>query len=131
LLKPLDADWTGAYFDAMHATIEGGNLGWQLGLRRLAPRLKMVALKDFVWEKSAGGWRSRICPLGEGMVDWPKFFALLAKISFVGPLSLHIEYDLPGKTKAARLESALAATEKDLKFLRKQLDAAFAQKPSK
>lgn len=127
LLKPLDVKWVGAYFDPMHATIEGGNFGWQLGFRRLAPRLKMVALKDFVWEKTANGWRTRMCPLGEGMVRWPEFFRLLAKTDFDGPLSLHIEYDVGGKTKAERLEKSLAAAEKDLQFLRKQLAAAFGE----
>jgi L-ribulose-5-phosphate 3-epimerase len=125
LLKPLDAKWAGAYFDPMHATIEGGNFGWQMGFRRLSPRLKMVALKDFVWGKAGNGWRTKMCPLGEGMVRWPEFFRLLARVSFDGPLSLHIEYDVGGKTKAERLENALAAARKDLDFLRKQLKAAF------
>ena len=125
LLKPLDPKWVGAYFDPMHATIEGGNFGWQLGFRRLAPRVRMVAVKDFVWEKAGGGWRTRMCPLGEGMVRWPEFFKLLAKTTFNGPLSLHIEYDVGGKTKADRLDNALAAARKDLAFLRKQLAAAF------
>lgn len=129
LLRPLDAKWVGAYFDPMHATIEGGNFGWQLGFRRLAPRLKMVAVKDFVWEKSGGGWKAKMCPLGEGMVRWPEFFRLLAKASFGGPLSLHIEYDVGGKTKAGRLANSLAAAEKDLQFLRKQLASAFGNAP--
>lgn len=129
LLKSLDAKWVGAYFDPMHATIEGGNFGWQVGFRRLAPRLKMVAVKDFVWEKTASGWRTKMCPLGEGMVRWPEFFRLLAKVPFAGPLSLHIEYDVGGKTKAAKLDNALAAAKKDLQFLRKQLEAAFGNTP--
>jgi sugar phosphate isomerase/epimerase len=125
LLQTLDAKWVGAYFDPMHATIEGGNFGWQMGFRRLAPRLKMIAVKDFVWEKTANGWRTRMCPLGEGMVRWPEFFRLLAKVRFDGPLSLHIEYDVGGKTKAERLDNGLTAAQKDLRFLRKQIAAAF------
>lgn len=125
LLRELDPKSVGAYFDPMHATIEGGNFGWQLGFRRLAPRVKMVAIKDFVWEKTNAGWKTRMCPLGEGMVRWPEFFRLLAKSPFDGPLSLHIEYDIGGKTKAERLEKSLAAAKKDLEFLRKHLDAAF------
>ena len=125
LLKGLDDKHVGCYFDPMHATIEGGNFGWQLGFRKLAPRLKMVAIKDYLWEKSASGWRTRMCPLGEGMVRWSEFFKLLARVRFDGPLSLHIEYDPGGKSKAERLENSLAAARKDLVFLRKQLAAAF------
>jgi L-ribulose-5-phosphate 3-epimerase len=131
LLKPLDPEWAGAYFDPMHATIEGGNFGWQLGFRRLAPRIRMVAVKDYVWEKAASGWRTRMCPLGEGMVRWPEFFGLLARTAFDGPVSLHIEYDVGGKTKAARLDNALAAARKDLDYLRKHLTAAFGPHPPK
>ena len=125
LLKPLDPTWVGAYFDPMHATIEGGNFGWKLGFRRLAARVRMVAVKDFVWETAGDGWRTRMCPLGEGMVRWPEFFRLLARTGFDGPVSLHIEYDVGGKTRAARLDNALAAARKNLDFLRKQLAAAF------
>ena len=132
LLRPLDAEWAGAYFDPMHATIEGGNFGWQIGFRRLAPRVKMVAVKDCVWEKAGDRWRTRMCPLGEGMVRWPEFFRLLARTGFAGPVSLHIEYDVGGRTKAGRLDNALAAARKDLDFLRKQLAAAFGDgRPAK
>lgn len=124
LLQPLDPKWVGIYFDPSHATIEGGNHGWKLGFHRLAPRLKMVALKDFVWEKTGGQWRTRWVPLGEGMVRWPEFFQLLAKVPFSGPVSLHIEYDPGGANKADRFEKSFLAAERDLTFLRGQLKAA-------
>ncbi len=85
----------------------------------------MVAIKDFVWEKVAGQWRTRWVPLGQGMVNWPDFFRLLARILFPGPISLHIEYDPGGATKAERFENSLAAAQRDLTFLRQQLGAAF------
>ena len=95
---------------------------------RWIPRLKMVAIKDYVWEKTAIGWRTRMCPLGEGMVRcWPEFFKLLARVRFDGPLSLHIEYDPDGKSKAERLQNSLTAARKDLQFLRKQLAIAIPQ----
>jgi sugar phosphate isomerase/epimerase len=84
----------------------------------------MVAIKDFVWEKTRDEWRTRWVPLGEGMVRWKEFFAMLKKIPFDGPLSLHIEYDPGGSTRAARFENSLAAAQRDLAFLRRQLEAA-------
>jgi sugar phosphate isomerase/epimerase len=122
LLNDLDPEQVGFYFDPAQATIEGGNHGWKLGLARLAPRLKMVAIKDFIWEKNGGEWRTRWVPLGQGMVRWDEFFSLLAKAPFAGPISLHIEYDPGGTTKKARFENSLAAAERDLAFLRKRLE---------
>ena len=126
VLQPLDAKWAGFYFDPAQATIEGGNFAWSLNFRRAAPRLKMVAIKDFVWEKSGDSWRTRWVPLGQGMVRWPEFFQMLVRTPFPGPISLHIEYDPGGATKAARFENSFAAAERDLKFLRAQLAAATA-----
>lgn len=54
-LKPLDPAGVGFYFDPSHATIEGGNHAWKLNFQRISPRLTMIALKDFVWEKTAQG----------------------------------------------------------------------------
>jgi sugar phosphate isomerase/epimerase len=121
LLEPLDRAAIGFYFDPAQATIEGGSHAWKLGLARLAPRLVMVAIKDFVWEKSADGWRTRWVPLGEGAVRWSEFFAMLHKIPFDGPISLHIEYDPGGASNAERFDNSLAAAERDLSFLRKLL----------
>jgi sugar phosphate isomerase/epimerase len=63
--------------------------------------------------------------LGEGVVRWSEFFAMLAAKPFEGPISLHIEYNPGGKTKAARLENSLAAAERDLKFLRQKIVEAY------
>src|SRR5204863_2353028 len=94
-------------------------------LNLAAPRLKMVAIKDFFWEKTSMGWQQRNCPLGEGMVDWKEFFAALAKAGFHGPVSLHLEYEIPGATAAARQENTLAAAAKDLAFVRARLAEAY------
>lgn len=124
LLPALGLKNVGFYFDPSHATIEGGNHAWKLNFHRASERLKMVALKDFVWEKSGDGWRTRWVPLGQGMVRWAEFFQLLAKSGFDGPVSLHIEYDPGGATKAARFENSFAAAERDLAFVRKHWEAA-------
>lgn len=124
LLKGLDPKQVGYFFDPSHATIEGGNHAWKLNLQRASPRIVMVALKDFVWEKSGDGWRTRWVPLGEGMVRWPEFLRMLGKVPFTGPVSLHIEYDPGGNSKADRFEKGFLAAERDLNFLRKQLKAA-------
>ena len=125
MLEPLDPQWIGVYFDPSHATIEGGKNGWNLGFRRVSARLMMVAVKDYVWEKVKGEWRTRWVPLGQGMVPLQPFLKLLAGARVPGPLSLHIEYDPGGKSKTERYDKALEAGARDLKYLKEQLRAAF------
>jgi sugar phosphate isomerase/epimerase len=96
----------------------------------VAPRLSMIALKDFFWEKSGGSWRQQNCPMGEGMVDWKRFFAMLAKTGFHGPASLHLEYEVAGATPAAQEENTLAAAARDLAFVKARLAEAFDSRRS-
>lgn len=125
VLRDTDPRQVGFYFDPCHATIEGGSAGWEIGFHRLKDRLKMVACKDFYWEKTAGKWKARMCPLGEGMVDYPKFFRALAAGGFSGPISLHVEYPIEAATQAQRIEKEMAAIERDFQRLTAFRDAAF------
>jgi sugar phosphate isomerase/epimerase len=124
VLDRLDPKWAGYYFDPCHATSEGGVAGWKIALMLAAPRVKMVAIKDFFWEKGPKGWQTRMCPLGEGMVDWKGCWSILAAAGFAGPVSLHLEYEIPGQ--GAKLEeNTLGAAERDLAFLRARIREAY------
>ena len=125
ILRDTDPEHVGFYFDPCHATIEGGSAGWEIGFHRLAARLKMVACKDFYWEKRQGEWKIRMCPLGQGMVDYPRFFKALAASGFAGPISLHVEYRIEAATEAKRIEKEMLAIETDFKYLKSQYDAVF------
>ena len=37
-------------------------------------------------------WRPRWCPLGEGMVDFKRYLAMVKTNGFSGPVQLHMEY---------------------------------------
>jgi sugar phosphate isomerase/epimerase len=121
----LDAATVGYYFDIRHAVVEGGDAGWRTAFDLAAPRLSMVALKDFFWEKSGGSWRQRNCPMGEGMVDWKQFFSMLAKARFHGPVSLHIEYEIAGDTPATQEKNTLTAAERDFAFVKARIAEAY------
>ncbi len=125
-IEPLDAATVGYYFDPRHAVVEGGDGGWRTAFNLVSPRLSMIALKDFFWEKSGGSWRQRNCPMGEGMVDWNRFFAMLAKAHFHGPASLHLEYEVAGGTPAAQEENTLAAAARDLAFVKARVAEAYS-----
>ena len=126
-LRPLHPADVGFYFDPAHASIEGAKHAWKLNLQRISLRLTMVALKDYVWEKSSRGWQTRWCPLGEGMVNWDEVFPMLVRIPFQGPISVHIEYDPGGKTPLERIDNSLAAAQHDITFLREHLAKAAAK----
>ncbi len=127
VIGPLDPKWVGFYFDPRHATAEGGVGAWKIATNLVLPRLKMIAVKDFFWEKTAQGWRDANCPLGQGMVDWRYFFKAVAQASFQGPMSLHIEYEVPGKTRAAHEENILATAQRDLEFLKARVREAYGE----
>ncbi len=124
-IDKLDPKWVGYYFDIRHAVAEGGGAGWKIALNLVAPRLKMIAVKDSYPEKTSKGWRQKNCPLGEGAVDWKAYFATLKQADFHGPVSLHIEYDIAGKTPAERDDNTLVAIQRDLEFLQARVHEAY------
>jgi sugar phosphate isomerase/epimerase len=125
VIDTLDPKSAGYYFDVRHAVVEGGDGGWRSAFNLVAPRLSMIALKDVFWDKTPAGWRQHDCPMGEGMVTWKSYFAMLAKAGFHGPVSLHLEYDVPGATPGAREENTVAAAAKDLAFVKARLAEAY------
>jgi sugar phosphate isomerase/epimerase len=120
VLEPLDPAWAGIYFDPCNAIAAGGTGSWEVAMRLAMPRIKAVTIQDSFWEKQNGRWQMTRCPLGQGMVDWSKFFQMLAQANYAGPVTLEIGYtskDMP---------SALAA---DLQFARKLVQTAWGGGP--
>ena len=124
LLKDFDARWVSSNFDIGHATVEGGLGGWVNSTRLMAPFIRGTAIKDFKWERNAKGeWEPQWCPLGEGMVNFGAFFAMLKEAGFSGPVQLHTEYPLGGIEDGARIltlekSTVLASIRKDLATLK-------------
>lgn len=95
LLEHTAPEVMGCQYDIRHAWVEGGQ-SWQTGLRLIQPRINTLAIKDFVWEKTAKGWQLINVPIGTGMVDFKTYFGLLKRYNIQVPVSLHFEYDLGG-----------------------------------
>lgn len=79
--------------------------------------------------KSPKGWEAKWVPLGEGMVKFPQFFALLAKTNFNGPVQIHYEYPLGGADKGNTTltmdrSKVLDAMKKDVVLLKRWLTEA-------
>lgn len=97
LLSGLDPASVGVNYDIGHATVEGGFGGWIDSFRVTGTYVRGIALKDFLWEKNSHGqWRPAWKPIGQGMVDFPRFFEMVVGAHFSGPLQLHFEYPLSG-----------------------------------
>ena len=123
-IDPLDPQAIGYYFDPRHAIVEGGGVGWKAATQLVAPRLKMIAVKDVFWAKGPKGWATDNCPMGEGMVDWAWFAAAITRSPFAGPISVHLEYKIPGDTPDDVRRHTMRAAERDLAFITRQFAAA-------
>jgi sugar phosphate isomerase/epimerase len=128
LLKDYDTEAVSANYDVGHATVEGGLGGWIHSARLLTPYMKGVAVKDFQWERNRrGAWVPGWCALGQGMVDFKRFFAMLKAARFSGPLQLHMEYDELGgadagkKTFTIPKPQLLAIYKRDIDTLKRML----------
>ena len=106
LLKDVSTSDISSAFDIRHATIEAG-LSWPVLYDVIKPHIGALYVKDFEWK----GKKARHVPLGTGRVD-PKFFDIVKKDNFSGPISLHVEYLKEGTT-----QDNIDALRRDLKVL--------------
>ena len=82
-----------------------------------------IYLKDFIYIQKEEEWGVKNTPIGEGAVDFKKYFQLLNDLSIDAPISLHAEYELGGANHGARkltipAEKVIAALKQDLNRLR-------------
>jgi sugar phosphate isomerase/epimerase len=127
ILKDFDPAQVAINYDVGHATVEGGWGGWVNSFHISGKHLRGIALKDFVWMRPKP--RPQWCPVGEGMVNFPEFFSMVAKSGFSGPLQVHYEFPLggaeSGKTEInIAPEKVFAAMKKDLVALRGMMQQA-------
>lgn len=113
VINDLPAKAVGYFYDVAQAVAVGPNDDWMNTLRLALPRLKAVGVSDFTW---TGKGVMQPCPMGEGIVDWQKFYKVLAGARFLGPVSIQMDY---------KSGSDVTAMQKDLEFTRKQISAAY------
>jgi sugar phosphate isomerase/epimerase len=133
IMDTLDPKWAGYYFDLQHATAEGGVAGWKIAALLTMRRIKMLAVKDMYWKKAAAkGWSENDCSLGQGMCHFKDFLKMVAQGGFHGPISLHLEYEIPGVSdhegialSRAKDSEVMAAAKRDLDYLKSLLHQAY------
>ena len=122
MLDGIDPNLVGVRYDIRHATVEGGT-AWPLGMKLLADKINSFDVKDFIWKKTEGKWRPFNVPVGEGMVDFERYFQIIDELSINGDFTLHLEYPIGGaehgaKTLSCSPDEVITAMKKDLKTLR-------------
>lgn len=125
LLREAPSSAMGCQYDIRHATVEGGQ-SWTTGLRLIAPRINSLDIKDFRWETEKGKAKLVNTPLGEGTVDFTRYFQLVKQQRIQGPISLHFEYDLGGAEGGSRTptmpkEQIFTAMRRDVHTLKQML----------
>ena len=120
ILEATNGKYMGSQYDIRHAVVEGGEC-WELGLRRIKPFINSIVIKDFKWGIEDGKWQPINVPVGEGMVDFNRYFSLLKKYKINVPVSLHVEYDLGGAEKG---NNKITIAEKEV-FIRIKKDLVY------
>ncbi|MGD9265694.1 MAG: TIM barrel protein [Lysobacterales bacterium] len=124
VLKDLNPDYLGLQYDIRHAVTDGG-LMWPTTFRLIKPYIRSIIFKDFKWGQVDGEWKLVNTPMGEGMVDWKRYFRMLKDHGLDYPVSLHCEYDSLGGANKGRREltipesEALALIKRDVEFVHK------------
>ncbi len=103
MLEAIHSPNLGSNFDVAHAKIEGAFGAWQATARLMAPCVKMMAVKDFVWDKDKPKW----VPLGEGITPTVAVLKIMRAAGFQGPISMHFEYKV--KSNEAMIEEVRKA----------------------
>ena len=122
ILRDIDSEWLGCQYDILNASIEGCK-SWPLGFEFIAPYIHTIDIKDAVWRRVDDTWEVDYTALGEGNVDFRKFFQFTSKFNIQVPFSLHVEYDLGGADVGAHQLTipevqVIAAIKRDLNTLR-------------
>jgi sugar phosphate isomerase/epimerase len=101
VLAELERPEVGVNFDPANMLLYGTG-DPVAALRALAPRVLQVHLKDALRSNVPGEWGTEV-PLGQGAVDWPAFFAVLAE------LRLDCDLVIEREAGAARIADVRAA----------------------
>jgi len=124
VLRDIDSRYVGSQYDIRHAVAEGMQ-SWELALRAIADRIGTICIKDFTWNKLPNGsFAPLTVPMGDGIVDFDRYFKVLDELGVRCPISVHIEYpmltsDEEKLPKKEQIDRIVAALSRDLAVLQK------------
>lgn len=100
MLEGVDPEYVGIRYDIRHATVEGGK-SWPLGMKYLANRINSFDVKDFLWKQIDGNWQPSNIQIGDGMVDFERYYQIIKEYKIQGDFTLHLEYPIGGAEHGA------------------------------
>jgi sugar phosphate isomerase/epimerase len=89
LLHHFDSEYLAVNLDPSHYQLYGNDIPW--AVRRLAPSIRHVHLKDVVGRPGLPGKDFTFPLMGEGTIDWTAFVDALDEIGYQGALSVEFE----------------------------------------
>ena len=127
-IKDLDSRFIGSQYDIKHASI-AAPYSWTTGFKLIHNFIQSMVVRDFSWENNGGAWGVKSMPIGDGLVDFKKFFDLVKQYRIPGPLCVMCDYNLGGAENGAMTltipgKSVLDAMKKDLLKLKVYLESA-------
>jgi sugar phosphate isomerase/epimerase len=93
VIKDLPVQYFGSQYDIRHAMCEG-SASWIIGLHRIKNNISSLAMKDFTWKVTGKKFEIVSVPMGEGLIDFDKYFKTLKELGIKAPVTLHVEYPL-------------------------------------
>lgn len=110
LLEGFDPALIGAYLDPAHLVVEGEDFATAAAM--VKPWLALLAVKDVnltrIEKNGHGSVRRDWVEAGQGCVDWTDVFAVLGKIGYDGPVSIHCEFKVPDEEFPAAVAREIA-----------------------
>lgn len=124
-IKDLDPRFIGSQYDIKHSTI-AGPYSWPICFNLIHDYVKTIVIRDFTWKKNGASWEVEPVPIGQGIVDFKKYFRLVKQYQVRGPISVMCDYELGGAENGARSltipgKNVLDAMKKDLQSLKRIL----------
>lgn len=119
MIESIGSKCLGSNLDAGHVVVEGAFGAYETNVRLIAPHVRMMAIKDFVWSGRKPEW----APLGTGLVPVAEILTIVREAGFaksdgIGPMSLHFEY------KVANNNAMIEEVRKAVAWLRGELPKA-------
>ncbi len=100
MLEDIDNAYIGVRYDIRHATVEGGK-SWPVSMKYLADRINSFDIKDFIWKEIDGKWQPFNVQIGDGMVDFDRYYQLIKEHHIQGDFTIHLEYPIGGAEHGA------------------------------
>jgi len=126
VFKGIDNRYAGIQYDIRHAMAEGMQ-SWDPSLRAICDRIGTICIKDFIWNKRPdGSFVPLTVPLGEGIVDFGRYFRVLDEFGIRCPISVHVEYPMltaeeEKLTRKRQIDRNVAVLARDLEVLKKYI----------